>query len=97
MNEQSTATVRDNEQRSRFEVEVDGRVAGFIDYRDQDGVLALVHTEVDPAYEGQGLAGQLAQHALEAARRSGRKVVPSCSYVAAYIRRHGEHADLVAG
>jgi len=55
----------------------------------------LVHTEVDPDYEGQGIAGALAQYALDDARSRGLGVVPRCAFVQAYLARHPDYADLV--
>ena len=90
-----TATVSDNPERHRFEVQVDGELAGFAVYRLSGSEMTLTHTEVDDAYEGQGLAGQLARAALDAARRNGARIVPQCAFIAAYIERHPEYADLV--
>lgn len=89
-------TVSDEQDRQRYEVAVDGEVAGFVQYRHRDGALDLVHTEVLPQFEGRGLAGRLARFALDEAKRHGRKVVPSCSYIARYIERHPELRPLVA-
>lgn len=98
MNQDSKANprLRRNPEARRFELELDGQVAGFIDYREAGGRLQLVHTEVAAGHEGRGLAGQLARFALEEAQRAGQQVVPSCSYVAAYIERHPEFGALVA-
>jgi len=90
------AQVRRNDSRHRYEIEVQGRLAGFLDYREEDGTLALVHTEVLDGFEGQGLGAQLARRALEDAREQGRQVDPSCSFVASYVARHPQYADLVA-
>jgi len=87
--------VRRDDTRHRFEIEVDRQVAGFISYRQHGGVLELVHTEVQPEFEGRGLAGQLARFALDQARAAGQRVNPSCAYVAAYIARHPQDRDLV--
>jgi predicted GNAT family acetyltransferase len=95
-NSTPAATVRRNDAAARYEIELDGQVAGFIDFRDQGGALRLVHTEVEPAHEGKGLAAQLVQQALDDVRRSGRTIVPSCSYVARFIERHPTYGDLVA-
>jgi uncharacterized protein len=81
--------------RARYEIAVAGELAGFVEYRGADGALDLVHTEVLPAFEGRGLAARLAQFALDDARRQGRKVVPTCSYIARYIERHPEAQELV--
>ena len=89
-------SLRRNTAARRFELALGGEVAGFINYRERDGKLELVHTEVAPRHEGQGLAGQLTRFALQEAEREGRKVVPSCPYVAAWIERHPEFGKLVA-
>ncbi|HSU01695.1 MAG TPA: GNAT family N-acetyltransferase [Nocardioides sp.] len=79
----------------RFELRDGDEVLGFIVYRLADDHITLVHTEVDPAHEGQGHAATLARGALDDARQRGLRVVPSCPYVAAYIGKHPEYADLV--
>ena len=81
----------------RYELRSGDEVVGFVAYRLRDGVITLVHTEVDPAHSGQGHAATLVRGALDDARERGLRVVPSCPYVAAYIRKHPEYADLVTG
>jgi predicted GNAT family acetyltransferase len=83
--------VINNEAESRYEVHVDGALAGFLEYRIIDGVHALVHTEVDEAYAGQGLGAQLAKFALDDAQARGVKVSPLCPFVAKYIDKHPEY------
>jgi predicted GNAT family acetyltransferase len=90
------ATVVDNPDLSRYEIHVDGEVAGFTEYRQQPGVVDFVHTEVDDAYEGQGLGGQLARGALDQVRASGRKVVATCPFIKGWIAKHEEYQDLLA-
>jgi hypothetical protein len=85
----------DNPMESRFEVLVDGKVAGFADYRLRAAKIVFTHTEVLPDYEGQGLAGKLVGHALQASADTGLRVLPLCPYVAKYIERHPEFQDLV--
>ncbi|MEU7858894.1 GNAT family N-acetyltransferase [Nonomuraea sp. NPDC049141] len=85
----------DNTEHSRFEILVDGTVAGFADYRLLPTKIVFTHTEVRPEYEGQGLAGKLVGHALDASRDTGLRVVPLCPYVAKYIERHPPYKDLV--
>ncbi|MBS2940161.1 N-acetyltransferase [Nocardioides sp. J2M5] len=82
---------------SRYELRAGDELVGFIDYLLRDGTIALVHTEVDPAHSGQGHAATLARGALDAARARGLSVRPVCPYVASYIEKHPEYADLVAG
>ncbi|MFI7444368.1 GNAT family N-acetyltransferase [Nonomuraea indica] len=87
--------VVDNVERSRFEVHVDGKLAGLADYRLRGSTIAFTHTEVAADFEGQGLAGTMVRHALDASRDTGLRVVPLCSYVASYIERHPEYQDLL--
>ncbi|MBB6546053.1 GNAT family N-acetyltransferase [Nonomuraea rubra] len=85
----------DNSTESRFEILVDGKVAGFADYLLLPTKIVFTHTEVLPAYEGQGLAGKLVGHALQASADTGLRVEPRCPYVAKYIERHPEFQELV--
>ncbi|HEX9057280.1 MAG TPA: GNAT family N-acetyltransferase [Ktedonobacterales bacterium] len=87
--------VRNNEAEQHYETEVDGH-RGVIEYDQSGDRIELIHTEVDPALEGRGIAGQLAQFALEDARARHLTVVPLCPYVVSYLRRHQEYADVIA-
>jgi uncharacterized protein len=89
-------TVTDRPEQLRYEIEVDGELAGFLLYRREPGVLELVHTDVDPKWEGKGVGAALVQGALDDVRARGLKVRPFCPFVAAYIRRHPEYEDVVA-
>lgn len=79
----------------RFETQVDGHLCE-LDYRLAGNVMTITHTGVPEAVGGRGLASALTQAAFETARRNGWKVVPACSYAAAWMRRHPEFADLRA-
>jgi predicted GNAT family acetyltransferase len=87
--------VRHNRAFQRFETTVDGELARA-DYRMDGDVMRMVHTEVPPGSEGRGIAGALVRAALEYARASGLTVLPRCSYVRAYMRRHPETRSLLA-
>ena len=87
--------VRDQPDHSRYEILVDGVVAGFAQYRRGDDRITVMHTEVDDAYEGQGLGSELVRHVLEEARAAGLAVLPSCPFTASWIKRHPEYLDLV--
>ena len=79
----------------RFEATVDGH-AGRLDYSVRGDVMTLLHTEVDPALEGKGVAGGLVRAALDHARANGLKVEPRCEYAASYMERHPESMSLRA-
>jgi predicted GNAT family acetyltransferase len=89
--------VTDNPQASRYELWLGTTRAGFIQYRAEPGTVLLVHTQVDPAYAGQGLGERLVAGALADVRARGRTLVPLCPFVRAYLRRHPDQDDLVAG
>jgi uncharacterized protein len=92
---QEAPVVTDNPARSRFELHVGGELAGFVDYRLQRGVLNLVHTEVDPRFQGGGYAARLARASLDAARQRHLAVLPTCPYIRSWIGKHPEYVDLV--
>lgn len=79
----------------RYVVLADGDEAGELEYRQMEGARALTHTGVAEDHEGEGLAGSLARRVLDDARREGLKVIPLCPFVAGYIERHPDDADLV--
>ena len=88
--------VRRNDADSRYELLVDGQVAGIADFHLRGDSVVLPHTEIDPRRRGQGLGAILVQGVLEDVRSAGRTVVPACWYVAQYIDEHPEHRDLLA-
>jgi uncharacterized protein len=90
-----TDTIIDNRARDRYELTIDG-VTAYVGYSRARGVITLIHTVVPDSLGGRGIGSRLAQHALDAARASGDKVAPQCSFIAAYIDKHPEYADLVA-
>ncbi|MEU6243817.1 GNAT family N-acetyltransferase [Streptomyces sp. NPDC047024] len=91
---QPTPTVERNDARHRYEILVDGKRAGLTAYLDREDQRVFYHTEVDDAYAGQGLASRLVQEALTDVRAAGKRIVPVCPYVAKFLERHGEFADI---
>jgi len=89
-----TDTVRDNPARNRFELQTAAGLA-IANYRRDDLAITITHTEVPRAVEGRGVGSALVKGMLDEIRREGRKVVPMCSFVRAYINRHPEYHDLV--
>jgi uncharacterized protein len=87
--------VVDVPERSRFEVRVDGETAGYAEYRRRPGLIAFIHTVIDPRFEGRGLGSQLVRTALSEARSAGLSVLPFCPFVRGYIAGHTEYVSLV--
>jgi predicted GNAT family acetyltransferase len=75
----------------RFTTEVDGQHA-VLDYTVSGDVMTITHTGVPQAIGGRGIAGQLMRAALMTARDAGWKIIPACSYAAAYLAKHPEYA-----
>ncbi|MEU8340107.1 GNAT family N-acetyltransferase [Spirillospora sp. NPDC048832] len=88
--------VTDNPGQSRYEITVDGDLAGFVEYERGEGSVVFIHTEVDPAFEGKGIGGALARGALDDVRAKGQSVVPLCPFIKKWIGKHPDYQDLVA-
>lgn len=83
--------VRNAPERHRYEVTVDGELAGFAQYVEAGGRIEFVHTEIAPRFGRQGLGTRLISSALADARDRGQAIVPLCPFVAAYVREHPEY------
>jgi predicted GNAT family acetyltransferase len=90
--------VADNRELARYEVRVDGQLAGFAQYRLAEDRITIFHAEVDPDYEGQGIGSQLAKSALDDVAARGLELNPRCPFIAGYVRRHPDpYLGIVAG
>jgi NAD+ kinase len=90
------AVVVDSFEQSRYEILLGGELAGVLHYRRHGEKIELAHTEIDQAFEGQGMGGRLASAALQDARRRGTPVSVTCPFVTGYVERHPEYNDLLA-
>jgi predicted GNAT family acetyltransferase len=88
-------TVRNNRERNRYELEVDGHTAVSV-YTLAPGVITFVHTEVPPELGGRGVGTALARGALEDVRRQGLKAVVKCSFIRGFMAKHPEFNELLA-
>ena len=88
--------VTHNPDESRYEIHVDGTLAGYTVAEQRDGVVVFPHTVVFDEFEGKGLAGTLVSGALDDVRERGLKIEAVCPYVARYVAKHDQYADLVA-
>lgn len=90
------ASVADNVAQSRFEITLNGNVAGYAEYIKRGDTLEIPHTVTDPGFRGQGIASVLVRALLLQIRADQKSVVPSCPFVADFILEHAEFADLTA-
>lgn len=82
---------------SRYEIRVDGKVAGFAEAKERaDGVVLFPHTFVEDEFEGQGVGTDLVVGALDDIRRRGVKIEVTCPYIRHFLRTHPEYRDLLA-
>ncbi|MCY7318334.1 MAG: N-acetyltransferase [Ramlibacter sp.] len=87
-------TLTDNTAASHYELNLGGSVVAFANYRIDGDTVRITHTEVTGP-EGQGLGSRLARLLLAEIRQRGQGVVPQCDFIAGWIARHPEYADLV--
>jgi uncharacterized protein len=89
-------TVTDNLFEGRYEAQLDGEVVGVAEYElTGDDLMILIHTEVLPGQQDQGVGGALARATLADARRRGLKVRAVCPFMRSWLERHPEYADLL--
>ena len=88
--------LRHNPDEQRYELFLDERRVGFIDYRVHGEALAFLHTEIEPKVRGRGLGARLVAGALDDVRARGRRVVPLCWFVAEFIDAHPEYEEVRA-
>ena len=89
--------IEDAPDRGRYEARLDDTLAGTLEYVRKRGHLALMHTEVLPAFEGRGIGDALVRFALDDARRREERVIAKCPYAQSYLDRHPGDDDLVVG
>jgi hypothetical protein len=87
--------VTDDEARRRYVLTVGDEEAGAADYRRDGDAVVIEHTVVDTARREKGLGTELARGALDDLRRRGLRLVPQCPFIATFVDRHPEYADLV--
>jgi predicted GNAT family acetyltransferase len=82
----------------RYEIRVGDELAGFTvaEPTDEPGVILFPHTEIAPAFEGQGLASKLVQGALDDVRERGLRIIATCPYIVGWLPKHPDYEDLVA-
>jgi len=78
----------------RFEIEINGHYA-FIDYKEMSSKIALIHTEAEPELAGTGAAAAIVEKTLHYIEDQGKKLLPFCPFVFAYIKKHPEWKRIV--
>ncbi|MBI3982584.1 MAG: N-acetyltransferase [Gemmatimonadetes bacterium] len=95
MDPASLIRVEHLENEHRFVARVGGAVA-YLAYRPVgDGVLDYASTFTPPELRERHVASTIVRHALDYARNRGFKVIPTCWFVAGFVERHAEYAELI--
>ena len=92
--EQSELTITHRPEAQRFETTINGQT-GYISYQERDNTLIYDHTIVPQSLGGRGVGSALVKRALDFAHEHDKKVIPQCSFVSAYIKKHPEYQDLL--
>ena len=81
----------------RFEIrsDADPVALAFVDYGLRDDAILLMHTEVRPDLEGQGIGTRTAEMVVDHVRRSGRKALVGCPFLTSWLRRHPQEQDIL--
>ncbi|MBD3414849.1 MAG: GNAT family N-acetyltransferase [Candidatus Aminicenantes bacterium] len=87
--------VRHERTARRFAVRLDKKI-GYLSYeKPEPRILDYAHVYVPPEFRNKGIADKLTQTALDYARENNFSVIPSCSYVAMYVRKHKKYRDIL--
>jgi predicted GNAT family acetyltransferase len=87
--------VVDNPEELRYEIHVRGELAGYIRYRIEPGIVVLVHTDVEPKWEGGWVGKTLVREALDDLRSRGLNTAVICPYIRSFVHTHPDYLDLV--
>jgi predicted GNAT family acetyltransferase len=93
---QADVVVHRNDPHHRYEAHLDGRLAGYLDYRERDDEIVLVHTETLEGFQGRGVASALARFALDDVRSRGRRAVLLCPFLQSWLTRNPQYRDIMA-
>ena len=93
--EDEDISISKDEAAGRYEIRLGGRRVGLADFYRRGNTVVIPHTETSPEYGGRGLASRLVRDCLDDIRDQRLQVDPACPFVAAYIRRNPEYADLL--
>jgi uncharacterized protein len=84
------STVQHDPARSRFVVALPDGDAELLYDMFADHVIDLQHTEIPASGKGKGVGDALVRAALAHARERKLRVIATCPYVQAWLRRHPE-------
>ncbi|MBX6752427.1 MAG: N-acetyltransferase [Micromonosporaceae bacterium] len=94
--QQADVVVRRDDTHHRYEAHLDDRLAGYLDYRERDDELVLIHTETLEGFQGRGVATALARFAMDDVRSRGRRAVVLCPFLRSWLTKNPQYHDIVS-
>ncbi|KQP01534.1 GNAT family N-acetyltransferase [Leifsonia sp. Leaf264] len=91
----SDIDIRRNDEGSRYELSIDGEIAGYAEFRSVPGQIIVTHTQTLRDYKGQGVATRLTEWLLADARARGERIVPKCPFLVEYLETHHDFDDII--
>ncbi|MBF6623414.1 MAG: N-acetyltransferase [Pseudomonas stutzeri] len=89
------AKVRHDEEQQRYVLEINGQLLGFAQYHEEGDRQIFTHTEIDDSLSGKGMGSMLVRESLDDARQRGKRIVPACEFIGAYVKKHPDWNDLL--
>ncbi|MCQ4242515.1 GNAT family N-acetyltransferase [Stutzerimonas stutzeri] len=89
------AKVRHDEEQQRYVLEINGQPLGFAQYHEEGDRQIFTHTEIDDSLSGKGMGSMLVRKSLDDARQRGKRIVPVCEFIGAYVKKHPDWNDLL--
>ncbi len=89
------AKVRHDEEQQRYVLEINGQLLGFAQYHEEGDRQIFTHTEIDDSLSGKGMGSMLVRKSLDDARQRGKRIVPVCEFIGAYVKKHPDWNDLL--
>ena len=89
------AKVRHDEEQQRYVLEINGQLLGFAQYHEEGDRQIFTHTEIDDSLSGKGMGSMLVRESLDDARQRGKRIVPVCEFIGAYVKKHPDWNDIL--
>lgn len=89
------AKVRHDEEQQRYVLEINGQLLGFAQYHEEGDRQIFTHTEIDDSLSGKGMGSMLVRKSLDDARQRGKRIVPVCEFIGAYVKKHPDWNDIL--
>ncbi|WP_199750481.1 GNAT family N-acetyltransferase [Gynurincola endophyticus] len=76
--------------------ESNNEVVGKMTYLwENEDVMIIEHTEIDPEFQGKNLGEKLVEAAVDYVRKTDKKIIPLCPFANAVFRRRTEYSDVL--